>query len=1494
MPDGAHPASARRRAWGWSFGVLVLGLALAAVLSAMYRADRDARVRAQFERDATNLTDQLLGRIRVYEQALRGTQGLAMTAGDSLTRRRFALYAQSCNLATAFPGARGIAIVERVAPEREEAFLTSARLEQPYFMVKQLAPHQGTRWVVKYAEPERDNRESLGLDLTSEARARSALERALSTGQSSLTAPIRSVDAPTRGALSVLLLLPVYQSDVAITTRRDRENAAVGFVYVSLLMDDVLSGFELLQGPLGVSLADVTTDARAQPFVRVGVPDQRGMHASQQRELFGRTWRIELYARAPLGTADAGVSPFALFVIAALVALLLAALTLLYMLSQLRLEAARVQQRRVMALFAHTSDAILSEDLTGSILSWNLAAEQIFGFTARQVLGKTRAELGIGSSTNLERDALAKGVAGESAQPFEAVWRSADGAEVAVSVAVTALRESNGAIVGVGLTVRDTREQKAAARRLQEHSQALEKLVAERTREIDSQRDELRAALRDNQALLSTLNQHALISMTDRRGVLTHANEAFCRVSGYTREELVGKPHSVVNSGVHPREFWIEMWRTISSGRSWRREVCNRAKDGSLYYVDSIVAPLFDNEGYVDRYVSIRYDITDRHAAVLELARERERLGNILSSTRAGTWEWNVQTGEIRVNDRWARMLGYELQELDATRVETWRARVHPDDLSQVQRQLELHFAGGADTFESEYRLRHRDGSWIWAQSRGAIIARDAEGKPEWMYGTHLDVTGRHQAEEALRRATAEAEAANAAKSEFLANVSHEIRTPLNAVIGLSHLLERTQLNREQADYLSKIHSAGRHLLGVINDVLDLSKIEAGELVLEERTFELGDVLDQLKQMLTPQAAGKGIAFEICDPPSEARSLRGDATRLSQILTNLLSNAIKFTMRGTVSLSITTTRTEGGALRLRCLVRDTGVGISPEVQAKLFSPFTQADASTTRGYGGTGLGLSIVKRLCNAMNGEVGVTSTPGLGSEFCAEVELATGDPAEATGVRAVELLIALPSTQERDLILGLSRELGWRGCVITSASEFNEQLRRYATEGRAIDLLIVPEALDGQTAQALTTSMQQELAPELVPSVLVLGREVREDGLDSLYVAPGTRITASLLFDAACAAILRRYGEYDRLLRSTRLHFTSGQWLTAVRVLLADDSEINIEVARSILEREGALVTPVRDGREALAQLRGRPDGFDIVLMDVQMPGMDGNEATERIRSDLGLKSLPVVALTAGALVAQRQRALAAGVNDFLTKPLDPIALIRCVHEQVRRRRLLAANVMKPTLVAPETTVRWPAVDGIDMGLAAQRTMQSHELFRNVLERLLREYAPLAQEPLRVPSTSEERGELQQRMHKLRGSAGMLGAVQLHEAAGALEDAISDGAAGDGLRERMTTVQQAFVRVVRGAAALVANDTEPQNAGAADGALVPVLDHNALRVLRGQLAANDLDALSQFAEQRAALSAALDGAQFTALSQAVGDLRFEVALDILRELEARWERVS
>jgi PAS domain S-box-containing protein len=1011
------------------------------------------------------------------------------------------------------------------------------------------------------------------------------------------------------------------------------------------------------------------------------------------------------------------------------------------------------------------------------------------------------------------------------------------------------------------------------------------------------------------QALLRAIYNSANFSKiaTDAKGVIQIFNVGAQRMLGYSAEEVVNKitpaqisdPQEII---ARAEALSAELETSIAPGfdalifKASRGiediyELTYIRKDGSRFPAVVSVTALRDAEDAIIGYLLIGTDNTARKQIEAEQALLSQRLRDHQFYTRS-LFESNIDAltttdalGIITdVNKQMEALTGSTRDELIGAPFKN--CFTDPDlaatgiKLAMTQKQVT----------DYEMVARDREGKeTVISYNATTLYSRDR--KLQGVFAALRDITERKQYERSLREATHRAEQANSAKSEFLANMSHEIRTPLNAVIGLGYLLEHTTLSEDQRQLLAKIQFGGRALLGVINNVLDLSKIEAGEMSLEDEPFDLPELIRDLGQLLAPQAAAKGIELLVQSAPALPPIVSGDASRLRQILTNLLGNSIKFTEKGHVELRAFSTERTSDRIRLRCTVQDTGIGIEAAALESLFMPFTQADASTTRRFGGTGLGLSIARRFIELMGGEIGVTSVPGAGSNFWIEIPLRIAHDVDATvSKHGLRIIIADDGAIPNHLV-PMTRALGWSPLI----AENGEQLLKVMSTTRPSDwpdVLLLGMHLQDMDAHQLLARLGKEcVGADLPPAIIVsdLGRSHAEhDQLwseaDVLLARP---LTSSALFNAVNAAVSRRMDSLDRVLQCTNFDELRAQWLAGVKILVVDDSDINLEVAQRILEKQGATVTICSDGMTGLEHVRAHHTELDIVLMDVQMPIVDGNEITRRIRNDLRLRNLPIVALTAGALVIERQRALEAGMNDFISKPFDPQALIRKVRRLVERARgepismvIIDAPLPLPADGRPEF------ISSLDAGIVHQMFGDDLVLFQSLLSRLLKEYTDLTIPISVAPDEPTKRARLMGRTHKLKGSAGMIGATEIVRLAGAAESALHQGRPAATVEAILQRLASALTALSEEAAPYLERQKE-LNAAKPPGPAHGNADLAQLNDLCVLLEGQDLSALHKFQLISSALSGMLGAVRFDRLRDAIDNLDFQQAAQLLREAQ-------
>jgi PAS domain S-box-containing protein len=780
---------------------------------------------------------------------------------------------------------------------------------------------------------------------------------------------------------------------------------------------------------------------------------------------------------------------------------------------------------------------------------------------------------------------------------------------------------------------------------------------------------------RNNPALM------ALSTLPDRQ--FADVNDAFLKTLGYSRADVIGKTAAELNLFTDINQQAEIVNTLFTKGRIIDLEMQLSGKNGKT--IDGIFSGEIINSHGQRYFLSVMIDITDRKAAEQKLISERQRLANVIEGTNAGTWSWNVRTGETSFNERWAQIAGYTLDELNPVSIRTWEKLTHPDDLKKSGELLKQHFSGKLPYYDCECRMKHKEGHWVWVHDRGQVINWNDDGTPQMMFGTHSDITYAKKVEEDLmntvrkfEEATAranemaeKAKMASIAKSEFLANMSHEIRTPMNGVIGMTGLLLDTSLNEEQRQYAEIVRASGESLLALINDILDFSKIEAKKLELEILDFDLSNLLDDFAATLAIQADEKDIELLCAAEPEVPMLLSGDPGRLRQILTNLTGNAIKFTQTGEVSVRVMLeSETEKEAV-LRFSVSDTGVGIPKDKIGLLFEKFSQVDASTTRQYGGTGLGLAISKQLTEMMGGEIGVNSEEGKGSEFWFTAHLSKQSggarqecypPAELQGLR---VLIVDDNATSRKILTERTASWGMRPSEVEDGKSALIALNRAVDEKDPFPIAILDMQMPGMDGEQLCHAIKadQRIADTRLVMLTSLGtkggaQRFREIGFEAYATKPIRHlelkaILANALIDRDVSQTTQKTAETQLISPETLKLFSSCKF----HILVTEDNITNQLVALGILKKLGIRADAVANGKEAIKALESI--AYDLVFMDVQMPVMDGLEATRTIRnpeSNVLNHNIPIIAMTAYALRDDREKCLNSGMSDYITKPVSP----------------------------------------------------------------------------------------------------------------------------------------------------------------------------------------------------------------------------------------------
>jgi PAS domain S-box-containing protein len=887
-----------------------------------------------------------------------------------------------------------------------------------------------------------------------------------------------------------------------------------------------------------------------------------------------------------------------------------------------------------------------------------------------------------------------------------------------------------------------------------------------------------------------------LLILSPKRGFI-HTNRAAATLFGFDHIEDLLKcgpvelsPERQPDARLSSEAGFDHIKTAMEMDTSLRFDWIHKRRDGSEFPCEVTLIRI-SLGGKPALLTSIR-DITERKRNEQALAASEYRVRRILETCTEGFCMVDLQGVLIEVNEAMCQILARSRDEIIGHHIFDYT----DEENTRVFKENIARRAKG-ESSAYEISLLRPDASVVPCRVNATPLV-DEHNVKHGSFGMFTDISDQKRAEAELKAAMLKAEEATEMKSLFLANMSHEIRTPMNAIIGLSHLALKTDLTPKQRDYVSKVHNAGTSLLAVINDILDFSKIEAGKLDLETTDFKLDEVISTVTTLTAQKAHEKGLEFLAHVAPEIPDYLMGDPLRLGQVLTNFVNNAVKFTEQGEIRLNIELLERTGEKVQLKFSVRDTGIGMSREQSAKLFQPFTQADMSTTRKHGGTGLGLTICRRLVELMGGRIWLESEPGVGSTFFFTIWLGVGTekglgkiiPERLTHLR---VLVVDDNPAAREILEEPLSALVGQVDAVTSGSEAIVAIKQHDAN-EPYDIVFMDwrmPSMDGLLASRHIKSDETLRHQPAIVLVTAFGREeVREEAehlqLDGFLLKP---VTKSMIVDT----LVNIFAEpEDRGATGTRTGSDQASQLAGARILLVEDNEINQQIATELLEGAGAKVTVANNGRVAVDLLGTgpQPPPVDVVLMDLQMPEMDGYQATAKLRSDPRFHSLPIVAMTAHATIEERQRCLSAGMNDHISKPIDPTALFDTL---ARYYTPLAKHIPHPTasepppapslpvvsapIPPPTTDGDFPAIEGLNSTEGLVRVAGNRKLYKKLLRQFLDQQGPA------VDQITEALGQgnqvLAERLaHTLKGVAGNIGAKSIQASAGALEKLIRNRA--------------------------------------------------------------------------------------------------------------------
>ncbi|ODR84412.1 PAS domain-containing hybrid sensor histidine kinase/response regulator [Shewanella xiamenensis] len=1262
----------------WSLLVLLVGITLSVLLGYQTQSNNMLRIHQAMQGELDLVSEDILNKVKLNQYGLRGVRGSVLTAGEhGVSRALFYRYSLTRDVDVEFLGARGFGFIRRVPVSETPQFLANARADGwPEFNIRELSPNSKERYVIQYIEPVERNKASVGLDIASEHNRYGAATSAMLSGEVRLTGPITLVQASGLPEQSFLMLMPLYRSVKTPETLAEREKQAFGWSYAPLIMTEVLAHVRVDSSKFILILDDVTEPETPVRFFNNTV-DATGLYAvNAVHTIYGRSWRINMAAQPAFIQSMQLQSPVQLGLFGTLVSLLLALLAGLVETNRRNRERLFAQQAKLVSLVESSADGIISCTLDGRVLSWNKGAESLFGYTSEEAINTELQSLIAQPLLADELSARLRCVAkGQSITNYDTVHKTKGGSLIDVSITLSPIYAENGKVVAASKTVRDISAQKLAEAEVRELNTSLEAKVAQRTAEIAS----LNLLFKN---VLASASDFAIMA-TDKQGTIQLFNRGAELLLGYSADEIMGQATPLLFHSAeelarrlgavdekHPLlsspdfQSLIELLEHPEGFREW----CYLHKEGQKIDINLVITAMRDDKHQLVGYLFIATDITLQKqkqnqliATQQQLSSQTEQLMLAYKVAELGIWEWRLADNSLVWNDKMFEF--YEQPSAlnhNGLNYSHWESRVHPDDRDASASLLQDAVAGTRD-YTPIFRLQLPSGKVRYIQG-GAYVQRDSQGAAIRVVGINRDITAERELELQLRESKYLAEAANSAKSMFLANMSHEIRTPMNAVLGMLQLIKSTELSAQQHDYTSKAQIAARSLLNLINDILDYSKIEAGKLELEQQPFNTEALLRELDVVLSPSLGKKNVELLFDIDSALPTAFEGDRLRLQQVLINLSSNAIKFTTDGEVVLQLTLLQLQDKKARVRFSVRDTGIGISPSQQQRIFEGFTQAEASTTRQYGGTGLGLVISKRIVELMGGELQLQSEPGKGSRFWFDLEFHVATEVEVQRLITISsdtrVLIVDDNATALEILQKTVEQLGASVMLARSGEEALACVEHCFATNQTLHVVLMDYRMPGMNGLEVAQCIKAKSDASNLPVVIMVSAFGRDEIMkaQTTEVLPYAAYLTKPVTPLQVGALIEGSISGDILKPSARVRpEQSTSPLRGLRLLLVEDNEFNRVVASELLEHEGAVVDMAFGGQEGIDAIIKGNTSYDLVLMDVQMPVVDGLEATRQIRADKRFASLPIIAITANVYTSDQEDCIKAGMNGHLAKPFD-----------------------------------------------------------------------------------------------------------------------------------------------------------------------------------------------------------------------------------------------
>lgn len=981
------------------------------------------------------------------------------------------------------------------------------------------------------------------------------------------------------------------------------------------------------------------------------------------------------------------------------------------------------------------------------------------------------------------------------------------------------------------------------------------------------------------------------VVVTDIDGNIQYVNPYFSETTGYSMDEAVGKNPRILKSDKNAPELYENLWRNLTSGIKWAGDMINIDKDGNEFQERAVISPMAGEDGKITYYLAIKENITE----------EQQMKDTIINQSQFITQLADVIPNAIFHVDKEDRFVAANAE---------FQRLYHVD--TKIYNGFPFENTPWMNTNKYQFFIDMREESVRTGKPVIRQIVREASGKETSVLycvnayymtdgsvggyiGIMTDISELKEKEAELQHAILKANAATEAKSMFLANMSHEIRTPMNAVIGMSYLALKTELTDKQKEYLTKINSAATSLLGIINDILDFSKSESGKIKLEKIEFDLDQVMSKSIEFFVTKAREKDLEFLYhlsCDIP---KPLKGDPLRLSQVITNLVGNAVKFTKFGEIRVDISLKEERKQQVCLKFKISDTGIGIAKENQEELFEAFNQSDNSITRQYGGTGLGLAICQNLVEMMGGELWLESELNVGTTF---YFTAWFDIPEMSNIRntvtiwdikKIKALIVDDNSSAREIMLEYMEHIGIAADVTESGDQAIEMIEKNDKDAPYHLLLIdwkMPN-LDGvETVKKMNSMDTLQNKPSVV---LVTAYDIEEMKKHASEVEVAAflakPVTQSCLYDA----IVTIYADSFPV-EAANVSYEAEYSLEGTRILLVEDNEVNQQIACELLELQGCIMDVANNGKEAVEQFANQGDYFDLILMDIQMPEMDGFEATRRIRRIN--QEIPIIAMTARNMQEEKEKCYEAGMNDHIAKPIDPDLLMSIVEQwskqsltviqEANQKKSETSNNRSNQTDNENAIEKLNQIYGLDIQSGLIRVAGNVKLYKKLLYQFATEQQKTVDKLMEESEKNNDK-ELEEAAHLLKGVAGNVGATSIYDLSAEIEEMAKKHATEPGMKQMIIKMRKEFQWVSYSIYHVIQEEVQTMNQDDAE----EYEKEEVLNTLTGLLNKGDVAAVSYFQERQAYLQKIMMEEMFNSLEADILHYEFEDAVKKIQKIK-------